>query len=332
MARNRSAHLNSQITGSLTRGKIIYLVLLAWCNSAHAAEKQETYRAPRSSDGHADMQGIWKNSNLTPLERPEEFHQLAITPAEAKTLEAQYYLGPGANRPDDPGRLLEARSFEPIRGELRSSQIIDPKDGRIPWNEVNKEKSSALRRAGLTALDNPEQRPPLERCVGSTGAPPMQPNPEGNFYQFVQTPGTTVIMSEVGHDARIVRMNSTHSPAAITSWLGDSIGWWEKDTLVVETKYFAPNSAVRMNSRYLFLVSPQTTVIERFTRVSEHELNYVFIVTDPTYYTRSWTGETHLLRSKDRMFECACHEGNYSMRNILEAARIRDAEEATAAE
>ena len=160
----------------------------------------------------------------------------------------------------------------------------------------------------------------------------MQPNPEGNFYQFVQTPGTTVIMSEISHDARIVRMNSTHSPAALTSWLGDSIGWWEKDTLVVETKYFAPNSAVRMNSRYLFMVSPQTTVMERFTRVSEHELNYVFSVSDPTYYTRVWTGETHLLRSKERMFECACHEGNYSMRNILEAARIRDAKESSIAE
>jgi len=326
MARNRSAHLNSQITGSFTRGKIIYLVLLALCNSAHAAERQETYRAPRSPDGHADMQGIWKNSNLTPLERPEGFHQLAITPAEAKELEAQYYLGPGANKPDDPGRLLEVRSFEPIRGELRSSQIIDPKDGRIPWNELYKEKSSALRRAGLTAFDDPEQRPPLERCLGSTGAPPMQPNPEGNFYQFVQTPETTVIMSEVSHDARIIRMNSTHSPSAVTSWLGDSIGWWDKDTLVVETKYFAPNSAVRMNSRYVFLVSPQTTVVERFTRVSKHELNYVFSVSDPTYYTRSWSGETHLRRSKERMFENACHEGNYSMRNILEAARIRDAE------
>jgi hypothetical protein len=273
------------------------------------------------------MQGIWKNSNLTPLERPEGFHQLALTPAEAKELEAQYYLGPGPNKPDDPGRLLEARSFEPIRGELRSSQIIDPKDGRIPWNEVYKEKSSALRRAGLTAFDNPEQRPPLERCLGSTGAPPMQPNPESNFYLFVQTPGTTVIMSEVSHDARIIRMNSTHSPAAITSWLGDSIGWWDKDTLVVETKYFAPNSAVRMSGRYLFLVSPQTTVIERFTRLSEQEMNYVFSVSDPTYYTRSWSGETHLRHSKERMFESACHEGNYSMRNILEAARVRDAKE-----
>lgn len=325
--------MNSQISRCPARGIIIYLVLLALCASAHAAEKQKTYRAPRLPDGHIDLQGIWKNSNLTPLERPQEFTQLAITAAVAARLKAQYLIPSGGpNQPDDPGRALEERSFEPIRGELRSSQIIDPEDGRIPWNEVYKEKSMELRRAALTALDNPEQRPPLERCLGSTGAPPMQPNPEGNFYQFVQTPGTMVIVSEVSHDARIVRMNSTHSPAAITSWLGDSIGWWEKDTLVVETKYFAPHSSVRMNSRYLFMVSPQTTVTERFTRVSAHELNYVFSVRDLTYYTRSWTGETHLLRSKERMFECACHEGNYSMRNILEAARIRDAKEPSATE
>jgi hypothetical protein len=306
--------LNSRIT--------ICLVLLALCDTAHAAQKQRTYRAPRLPDGHIDIEGIWKNSNLTPLERPQEFTQLTITATDAARLKAQYLVpAGGANQPDDPGRGLEDRSFEPIRGELRSSQIIDPDDGRIPWNEAYKEKPAALRRAVLNAFDNPEQRPPLERCLGSNGAPPMQPNPEGNFYQFVQTPDTTVIMSEVSHDARIVRMNSMHSPPAITSWLGDSIGWWEKDTLVVETKYFAPNSAVRMNSRHLFLVSPQTTVIERFSRVSDHELNYVFSVSDPTYYTRSWTGETHLLRSKERMFEGACHEGNYSMRNILEAAR-----------
>jgi hypothetical protein len=103
----------------------------------------------------------------------------------------------------------------------------------------------------------------------------------------------------------------------------------QKDALVVETKYFAPNSGIRLNARYLFFVSPESIVIERFTRVSDHELNYVFTVSDPTYYTRSWTGETHLLRSNARMFECACHEGNYSLQNVLEAARAQDTKEAS---
>ena len=134
-------------------------------------------------------------------------------------------------------------------------------------------------------------------------------------------------MSEFINDARMIRMSSTHSPAAVASWLGDSIGWWENDTLVVETKYFAPNSGIRQNAQYVFLVSPETTVIERFARVSKDELYYEFTVRDPTFYTRSWTGETHLLRSNDRIFECACHEGNYSLRNELEAARAKDLKE-----
>jgi len=304
--------------------------LLALSALSHAAEKPKTYRAPRLPDGHADMEGIWKNSNLTPLERPQEFTQLTITAADAARLKAQYLAGTGGpNQPDDPGRGLEDRNIEPIRGELRSSQIIEPQDGRIPWNDANKGKPAELRRTVLNALDHPEERPAIERCLSSNGAPPMQPNLDGNIYQFVQTPATTVIVSEWAHDARIIRMNGTHSPATITSWLGDSKGWWEKDTLVIETKYFAPSSAVRLNARYIYFVSPQTVVIERFTRVSDNELNYVFTVSDPTFYTRPWTGETHLLRSKDRMYEYACHEGNYSMRNILEAARANDAKEST---
>jgi hypothetical protein len=312
--------------------KAIYWALLALCATAHAAEKLKTYRPPRLPDGHADLQGIWKNSNLTPLERPPGITTLAITAADAARLKAEYLAGRGGpNQPDDPGRALEDRVFEPIRGELRSSQIIDPQDGKIPWNEAYREKSAALRRAVLSAFDNPEQRPAIERCLSSNGAPPMQPNLDGNIYQIVQTPATTAIVSEFIHDARIIPMHSAHSPAAVTSWLGDAIGWWENDTLVIETKFFAPNSSARLNARYVFYVSPETTVIERFTRVSDHELNYVFTVSDPAYYTRSWTGETHLLRSNTRMFECACHEGNYSMRNILEAARANDFKEPGAA-
>jgi hypothetical protein len=306
--------------------RTICLGLLALCAAAPAAEIPKTYRPPRLPDGHVDMQGIWKNSNLTPLERPKEFTQLAITAADAKRFKEQYLAPSGVkNLVDDPGRALEDRSIEPIRGELRSSQIIDPKDGRIPWNDAYREKPASLLRAVFNAFDNPEQRPGPERCLSSTGAPPMQPTIDGNIYQIVQTPATAVIVSEYIHDARVIRMSGTHSPPALTSWLGDSIGWWEKNTLVVETKYFAPNSAIRLRTRdNIFLVSPETTVIERFTRVSDKELNYVFTVSDPTYYTRPWTGETHLMSSTQRMFEFACHEGNYSMRDMLEAARAND--------
>jgi hypothetical protein len=303
--------------------------LLAMLATAHAAESPKAYHPPLLPDGHVDMQGMWKNSNLTPLERPPEFTQLVITAAEAKRLQDQYFHPSGSqNQVDDPDRLLEDRSIEPIRGELRSSQIIEPQNGKIPWNEAYKDKSEVLLLGVMNAFDNPEQRPGPERCLSSTGAPPMQPTIDGNMYQIVQTPTVTVIVSELIHDARMIRMNDKHSPATITSWLGDSISWWEKDTLVVETKYFSPTSATRLRARYnVFLVSPQTVVTERFTRVSDRELNYVFTVSDPAYYTRPWKGETHLLRSTKRMFEFACHEGNYSMRDMLEAARALDTKE-----
>jgi hypothetical protein len=117
-------------------------VLLALLGTTQAAEKPLSYRSPRLPDGHADMEGIWKNSNLTPLERPQEFTQLTITAADAARLKAQYLAGTGGpSQPDDPGRGLEGRNIEPIRGELRSSQIIEPQDGKIPWVESFKAKS-----------------------------------------------------------------------------------------------------------------------------------------------------------------------------------------------
>jgi len=276
------------------------------------------------------MQGMWKNSNLTPLQRSQETTKLIITAEEATKLNTQYVeTVNGQKIPEDPGTLLEDRQIERIRGELRSSLIIDPEDGKIPGNALFKEKATTARAAVLTAFDGPEQRPSGERCLSSNGAPPMQPNFENNYYQIVQTSTAIMIASELVHDARIIRMNTSHRPTAITSWLGDSIGWWEGDTLIVETKYFAPSSFLRVNSRNPFFVSPQTTVIERFTRVSSDEINYVFTVNDPTYYTRAWTAETHFLRTNDQMYEFSCHEGNYALRHLLEAARDREAKEMT---
>jgi hypothetical protein len=301
------------------------VILVCICLPAYASGADKPYRAPRLPDGHMDMQGTWKNSDLTPLERPKDIVGLEITAQDAARLKAEY-LAPATaeNFPDDPGRTLEGRMFEPIRGRLRSSVIVDPSNGKIPWNESYRGQSLALRGAVLTMFDDPERRPAIERCLSSNGAPPILPNGDNNTYEVVQTNAATVIVSEFVHDARIIRMNSTHSPAQVTSWLGDSIGWWEADTLVVETKYFAPSSSVRLNQRHVFLVSPMTTVVERFTRVSNDEINYVFSVTDPTYYTVPWKGEAHFTRTSDRMFEMACHEGNYSLRNILEAARIHE--------
>jgi hypothetical protein len=129
-----------------------------------------------------------------------------------------------------------------------------------------------------------------------------------------------VFFSESLHEARIMRLDSRHPPAAVTSWLGASTARWEGDTLVVETRNFNPEQ----NRSADFLISTGTVIVERFTRVSRDELNYVFTITDPTYYTQPWTGETLFRRSDEPIFEDACHEGNYSLKHILEGGRVRD--------
>jgi len=148
----------------------------------------------------------------------------------------------------------------------------------------------------------------------------------GNLYLIVQTADTVVFFSEWLHDARVIRMSAKHAHPAITSWLGDAIGWWEGDTLVVQTRYFTPSDRARTSPTGIFLVSPTTTVTERFTRVSHEEMNYRFTIEDPNWYERPWTGETHFTRSAERLLEAACHEGNYNMRFNLEAARTLEAE------
>ena len=148
--------------------------------------------------------------------------------------------------------------------------------------------------------------------------------PASDLRQIVQTPNSIVIASEELHEARVIRMNSRHVPAAVVSWLGDSIGWWEGQTLVIETKYFSETSAARGGPGSLFFVGPDTTVTERITRVSADELSYVFTVEDPNYYTQPWKGETRFGRSDEQILEYACHEGNYSLTYALMGGRATD--------
>jgi hypothetical protein len=271
------------------------------------------------------LQGNWLHKDATPLVRPAGFPAV-ISPQQAVAIEAQVYsvlLDPGV--PNDPVSDFTPRRILPIRGTLRSSIVIEPEDGLIPGTAIFKERADKNRFNILNAMDGPEQRPTSERCLGNPAAqPPNLYNPGTNMHQIVQTKDALVFFSEVMHDARIIRLNAIHAPAAVTSWLGDSIGWWEGDTLVVETKNFTSSDSGRVVPFVLYYVSPQTTVTERFTQVSDSELNYVFTVDDPVYYTRPWTGETHFFRSDDKLFEYSCHEGNYSLGYILQGARAHE--------
>ena len=284
------------------------------------------YRPPRLDNGQVDMQGVWANTNITPLERPPDFQSLVITRDEAAELEARILVRrENLRRPAEPSLYFWARGVEPIRGEYRSSVIVDPADGQIPGNDHFKALAKAVGAAVLTAFDGPEARPAAERCLSAvTAQPPVTVMPAADLRQIVQTPDAIVISSEELHEARIIRLNAKHVPSSIVTWLGDSIGWWEGRTLVIETKFFAPASAARMGPASLFFVGPNTTVTERITRVSADELRYEFTVEDPTYYTRPWRGETRFGRSQEQMFEFACHEGNYAMRYGLMGGRATD--------
>lgn len=288
-----------------------------------AAAQAGDYRPPRLPDGQIDLQGVWSHKNITPLERPADVKSFVISREEAAQLQARILAkGEDLSRPAEPSEYFWERGIEAIRGEYRSSIITDPADGKIPANDHFKTLAKATGGAVLTAFDGPEQRPGSERCLAAiSSAPPVTVVPAADLRQIVQTPHSIVIASEELHEARVVRMNAAHGPAAIVSWLGDAVGWWEGETLVIETKYFAPTSAPRAGPASLFFVGPDTTVTERIARVSADELSYVFTVEDPTYYTQPWKGETRFGRSSDQLLEYACHEGNYSLGNALMSAR-----------
>jgi len=237
----------------------------------------------------------------------------------------------------DPGS-----SYTVVNGEKRSSLVIDPPDGRVPplipaarqraaariirtTSDATESREPGLEPPG--SYDDPELRPLGERCLlgfGSTSGPPALPNYfYNNLHQIVQTPDYVMILTEMVHDARIIRMNAEHLPNTIRKWMGDSIGRWEGDTLVVETTNFTDKTRFRGSSENL-------RVIERFTRTGPNELLYRFTIEDPSTWARPWTGEYTWVRTEEKIYEYACHESNYALENILRGARRREADEAAA--
>jgi hypothetical protein len=240
----------------------------------------------------------------------------------------------------DPG----SGSFQ-IAGEWRTSILIDPPDGRYPprtQERIAAQRAAAAARgggggrrnndgtaywleAGLDApgpFDNMEQRGVAERCLigfGSTAGPPMLSVLYNNHKRIVQGEDTVMILTEMNHDARIVRMNAEHDPPEIRKWLGDSIGHWEGDTLVVETTNFSDRPSFSQGSRNM-------TVTERFSMESADTLIYNFTVDDPTVWTAPFTGEYAWPRTDNKVFEYACHEANYSFGGIMRGARLLEAE------
>jgi hypothetical protein len=227
-----------------------------------------------------------------------------------------------------------------VNGEPRTSIIVEPRNGRVPALTAAAQQRNAARVVQATsdqqestdpgldptpgAYDDPERRPLAERCLigfGSTSGPPALPVLYNNLHSIVQTKDSVIIMNEMVHDARIVRMNAEHVPPTVRKWMGDSVGRWEGDTLVVDTTNFTDKTRFRGSSADLH-------VVERFSRLDGKTLLYRFTVSDPSTWVSPWTGEYIWPQTDTMIYEYACHEGNYALENILRGARQRDAEAA----
>lgn len=316
-----------------------FVLILLLAGNAYA----ETWVAPVTSEGWPDLQGTWTSATITTLERPRGFKQLAISDEEAQAWETRNAEGYAAID-DVPETGVESggdvggyNSFwmDPgtrvmrVNGQARSSQIVIPEDGRLPWRLGARLKLGGFLFRLTRSFDGPEQRPLGERCLvgfGSTGGPPMLPVLYNNNYQIVQSPGHVMILVEMNHDARVIRLGGTHPPDNVRPWFGDSIGRWEDGTLVVETSNFHPGQSFREAITHQFYMTKDAKVTERFTRVGIDEIVYRFEVDDPGAYTQTWVGELSLRRTQDRIYEYACHEANYSLPGILAGARREEKE------
>jgi hypothetical protein len=316
-------------------------------SSAATAAPAKADGAPRAADGHPDLSGVWTNASVTHLTRPPGQTTLTVSEAEAKAFAQANPLvmrqerdaapaDPKAGAPGvgDPGGynafwLDPGNTMGLVKGQYRTSWIVDPADGQLPLSAQGKTlvaKAAAYSR-DADRPDNPEAFEPWDRCIISSrgsGGPGMLNNIYNSNYQIVQTPKSVAIVAEMVHDARGVAIypskaaaQAAHGPAALALWLGDSTGWWEGDTLVVETVNV---NAEQGRAGPIFL-TPKGRVTERLTRVSAQQILYEFEVEDPTYYTRPWKAEMSLNAGPKQIYEYACHEGNYALPDILSGMR-----------
>ncbi|MDP3737143.1 MAG: hypothetical protein Q8R02_07130 [Hyphomonadaceae bacterium] len=321
------------------------ICLTALLMSSGAAFAQAGEATPRTSYGKPDFQGVWTNASITRLERVPEFKDLVISDADAKQWEKDAAsVGAADSAPTDLSKGAPAAGEDPagynffwidpgrqvgkVNGTYRSSWITDPPNGKVPYTQAGR---VAMMKpvATFNKYDNPEERIPIERCLigfASTGGPPMLNALYNNHQQIIQTPDTIAINIEMVHDTRIIRMNGKHNPDNMRQYLGTSVGKWDGDTLIVETKGFMPMEAVRVDFGLFVYISPDSKVTERFTFANKDEIHYQFTVEDPVAYTQPWKGELTFRRSPDRIYEYACHEGNYSVPNILGGAREMERE------
>jgi hypothetical protein len=331
-------------------------VALVLCAGATAEIK-------RTASGKPDLSGFYDSGTLTPLNRPEALgDKQFMTPAEAEQYKKlSGLLASDADEISDPNRAAPTKGgdgqqaygaggvggynsfwvdpgsdLSEVDGKIRTSIVYDPANGRQPqltrkgmgkmasnfssFSYVNDGTASWLDQPGPGPFDGPETLALAERCLlGFSAGPPSLPGLYNNFKRIVQTQDHVMILLEMVHDARVVRMNAEHGPKENRKWLGDSIGRWDGDTLIVETTNFRQDTGLYGGDENLYL-------IERFTPMANGNLLYDFTVKDDTAWVKPWSGAYVWKRDDAKVYEYACHEGNYAMGNILRGARLLERE------
>ena len=306
----------------------LFALPAAFAQTTEAPKSATPYVAPRTSFGDPSFEGVWTQNFVILMEAHPRVPMLVLPEEAAREFATQAATGIGnaldsSLDPEVPELMKATDGLPIVRGERRTRSVVLPADGRLPYTEAARKESQ--RGPQNPRLDNPEERPNWERCITSLGLPPVHGmgTTSVNPRQFIQVPGQVVIHTEYGDEARIIPLTRTHKPKVLHSWMGDSIAWWEGETLVVETIGAPANDRVRFFSN--LIVTPESVVTERFTRVADDELLYQYTIADPAIYTAPWMAEYSLYRTDQKMLEHACHEGNHSLPNILRGRRVRDA-------
>jgi hypothetical protein len=289
---------------------------------------------PRTRDGHPDLQGaVWAANYFGMLEAaPMMLPPELVLPEDKAKATFDKMMAMMANSPQmkmmidaDPEAAELFRNFQGVpvvRGERRTRLVVLPADGKLPYTPEARKK---LAETALTKSDNPEDRSLGERCLSMGGEAPITMISPMSPRQMVQTRDHLIINTEYGDEARVIRFSDAHRSPLQPSQMGDGIARWDGDTLVIETVGFAPNNLKRFAFPSVLLLTEKSRVIERYTRVSKDELIYQFTVEDPSLYAAPWMGEYSLFRAGFRMYPSGCHEGNYSLPNILAGQRTIDA-------
>jgi len=313
---------------------------LAATLSAQAFGAETNYMTPRNEWGQPDLRGVWNFSSNTPLERPAKYAgQEYLSAADvAKIREEALAEIARSDGNSSQGGVGGYNQFwiegVPIEENTRTSLLIDPPNGRMPkrvpgapiaFGGLGPDIEGVLPvrfTVGGIGKDHPEQRGLSERCLlGFNSVPPFMPSMYNNNVQLFQNKDHVVIFNEMIHEARIVPIDGrAHLPEDIAQWTGDSRGYWDGDTLVVESTNFTDKTQSFRGTG----VSADMQLIERFTRVSPDQVNYTFTVNDPKAFEAPFTVEVPMHKMEEELYEYACHEGNYGMVNILRGQRIED--------